>query len=156
MKLSAYDGQCVRVTLKDGSVLEGACQYNSAEFNEAEIGPDEDGLEIAHWLFCQSEIETVELIDENNPYRAPFGTIEEETLLNGLYAIMDVLIYDEEPRNAERLLNCMEYYLSRPTDSVPFGRLTAKEVLAQAVQNAPDDGIRQRCSALLARYFSEP
>ncbi len=155
MDLSAYDDQCVRVTLKDGSVYEGACQYNSAEYNEAEIGPDEDGLEIAHCLFCRSEIARVELIDESNPYRAPFGALEEETIRDGSDLIEEVLT-DDDPRSAERLLNCLEHYLNLSTGSVPVDRCALKPVLEAAAQNAPDAGIRQRCESLLARYYSKP
>ena len=153
MDLSFFDDQCVRVTLRDGSVFEGACQYNSAEFNEAEIGPDEDGLEIGSWLFCRSDIETVELIDENNPYLAPFGTIEEETVRDGADAIEDSLI-DGDPRSAERLLNCLEHCLTAE-DGLSVDRRELKAALKQAVLYAPDDGIRERCETLLNTFFSE-
>ena len=51
MKLSSFDDQCVRITTKSGEVFEGACRWYSADMNEAEYGKEEEGLEIAGWLF---------------------------------------------------------------------------------------------------------
>ena len=43
-KLSAYDGKCVRICLKDGSVFEGACRYLDTEYSEAELGIGRESL----------------------------------------------------------------------------------------------------------------
>ena len=154
MDLSVFDDQCVRVTLKDGSVFEGACQYNSAEYNAAEIGPDEDGLEISGWLFCRSELEAVELIDENNPFLAPFGTIETETVRDDADAIEDLLT-DGDPRGAERLLNCLERQLTAK-EPTAADRHTFQKALENAARYAADAGIRNRCRNLLNVFFGEP
>ena len=147
MKLSDYNDLCVRITLRDGSVFEGACQYNDAEFNEAEIGPAEEGLEIGGWLFCRSEIEKVELIDESNPFRAPFGTIEEETVRDGVDAIRDGLI-DGDERNVERLLNCLEHSLTQPESDA----FEERQALAKALEEAArfhTGAAAEKCRALL-------
>lgn len=153
MDLSAFDDQCVRVTLKDGSVFEGACQYNCAEFNEAELGLDEDGLEIAHRLFLRSEIEKVEQIDENHPFLAPFGAIEEDTIREGIDLIGDVLI-SEEPRNAERLLRCLRHHLTQPDDDALPDRPALIAALEEALcfpANEPVFDLIRELLALLSK-----
>ncbi|MBQ7580723.1 MAG: hypothetical protein IJU39_05400 [Clostridia bacterium] len=153
MKLSLYDDKCVRITLRDGSVFEGSCKYNSDEFNLAELGIDEDSLEISGWLFKKGEIGSVEVVDESNPFQSPFGTIEEETVSDGPDAIYDVLS-SEEPVNAERLLNCLEHRLAN-NSSIP---LPAEDQLAEVLQNASSfalpENLKTRCKNLAASIIN--
>ena len=119
MKLSSFDDQCVRITTKSGEVFEGACRWYSADMNEAEYGKEEEGLEIAGWLFDRIDIASVERITPDNPYRALFGVIEETAVCEGADAVEDIL-YSEEPRNAERLLLCLKHQLMQPdNDALP-------------------------------------
>lgn len=147
MKLSLYDDKCVRITLRDGCVFEGSCKYNSDEFNLAELGIGEDSLEISGWLFKNSEIRSVEVVDESNPFQSPFGTIEEETVSDGSDAIYDVLS-SEEPVNAERLLNCLEHRLANGgVIPLPAGDQIA-EVLQNASSFALPESLKTRCQSL--------
>jgi hypothetical protein len=66
MKLSRYDGECVRVTDADGNVFEGACEYCTAEFCEAEIGRCEEALNIDNWMFFASDVRSVREIGEDD------------------------------------------------------------------------------------------
>ena len=107
MGLSDYDDKCVRIILEDGSVFEGACLYQDAEFNEAEIGRAKDCLAISGWLFFEDDIEKIDLIDEDHPFLGDYGRIEEETLSDGIDYVKDAL-FSEEPRNVYRLLRYLE------------------------------------------------
>ena len=112
--LSALDDKCVRVTLTDGGVLEGACQYNTAEYNEIEYGEDEEGLDVGSWLVYKSQIETVEIIEDEDAFLQTFGAIEEEAVADGFDTVEDIL-FSDEPRSTIRLLRC----LSAKWDTLP-------------------------------------
>ena len=51
MRLSDYDNQTVRITLKDGMVFEGYAVHNSADYDFHEFGRNEQSLQIDDWLF---------------------------------------------------------------------------------------------------------
>ena len=143
MKLYEYDDKCVRITLKDGSVVEGACLYDCAEYCEIELGINEECLEISGWLFNKSDISKIELVDEKNPFLAPFGIIETETVKDGADTVKDILL-DGDPRNAERLLNCMENYIvHHNTGSLP-DRSELIDALNTAAEYAQAESVKKR------------
>ena len=63
MNLFSYDNRTVRLTHFDGLVFEGLASHNSASYNLHEIGREEEGLQIDHWLFFKSDIRSLEVID---------------------------------------------------------------------------------------------
>ena len=148
MKLSSFDGKCVRITLKDGNVFEGSCVHNCAEFNLAELGINEESLEIARHIFKKSEIKKVSAVDDMHPFLSPFGAIEEEILGDGIEAIADILS-DDDPINSERLLTCIEYHLSKgSTDALlPLSELS--EALTQAAEYSSSEDVKEKLVRLL-------
>ena len=154
MKLNGFDGKEVRITLKDGSVFEGACVLNSDEYNEIAFGIEEEGLEISDWLFAKSDIANVEIITQCNPYLAPFGTIEKTAVEDGLASILDILLSDE-PRNAERMLACLEWYIKETP-----GLLPKKEPLEEALRETKklysSEIITKKCADLLTALNRPP
>lgn len=59
--ISEFDEKDVRVTTVDGEAFDGVCVWNSAEYGMAELGREEEALEIDHWLFYRDEILAVRL-----------------------------------------------------------------------------------------------
>lgn len=138
MKLKNYDDKEVRITLKNGEVFEGACQWNDAEYNEYLVGHAEQGLAISGWLFYKSDIKKVEEITPKNPYNAPFGTIETEAVKDGYDTVEDAL-FSDEPRNVYRLLS----YLARFDDPAllfsPAEAADAPDMLGRLARYFDDD-----------------
>ena len=60
--LKAYDGATVRLTVSDGNVFEGACEWCSPEIAEDATGRAEAALQIDDWYFFESDIRRVERI----------------------------------------------------------------------------------------------
>ena len=104
--LSGLDGKCARVTTTDGEVLEGVCQYNSAEYNEIEFGENEEGVEVGSWLILTSQIGRVEVIEDEDAFLQAFGSIEQEAVRDGFDTVNDIF-FSDEPRSTIRLLQCL-------------------------------------------------
>ena len=66
MKLSDYDNQTVRITLKDGMVFEGYSVHNSSDYDFHEFGRNEQSLQIDDWLFFRRDIKSVEIAAESD------------------------------------------------------------------------------------------
>ena len=147
MKLNEFDGKEVRITHRDGAVFEGACVFNSDEFNEIAFGIQEEGLEISNWLFTKSEIANVEIISESNPYIAPFGTIEKTAVDDGIDSIADILLSDE-PRSAERMLACLEWFIKEKPGSLPE-KEPLEEALRETEKLYSSETIAKKCTDLL-------
>ncbi len=154
MKLNVFDGKEVRITLKDGSVFEGACVFNSDEYNEIAFGIEEEGLEISNWLLTESDIANVEIITENDPYIAPFGTIEKTAVEDGIDPILDILLSDE-PRNAERMLACLEWYLRESPGSLPK-KEPLEKALIETEKLYSSESIAKKCADLLEALKQRP
>ncbi|MCR4615647.1 MAG: hypothetical protein K5756_05815 [Clostridiales bacterium] len=151
MKLSDYNEKCVRITLKDGSVFEGVCMHAPEEFCEIECGVNEECLEISGWLFGKSNIASVELIDEDNPFLAPFGVIEEETVRDGADAVLDILT-SEEPENSRRLLCCLEDNLKEEDAGIIADKDAVVEALKTALKYVQDDVVTEGITKLLSDF----
>ena len=63
MELSAYDGKTVRIKPVWGEIFEGEAVHDSEEYCEHEYGWAEESLNLNHWLFRSSDIESVEQIE---------------------------------------------------------------------------------------------
>ena len=145
MKLSRFDGLCVQITDRFSDVYEGICCYHSSEYNEHEFGRNEEGVEIAHFLFFKSDISRIiSLEDHTGPcgkFTSPFGKIETLTADDGIDSIRDVLL-DEEDIHVFRLLLCIESRLSSGGDTI--GREPLKEVLEELIDTTQDVEIRRK------------
>lgn len=114
MKLSDFDGKCVRIVDNHGDVFEGICIYNCAEYNELELGHFEEGLQLSCLSLYKSEIrEITSLEDRQGPYgkfSAPYGKLEEITVEDGIDLIDEVFL-SEEPEHIYRLLLCLKSHI---------------------------------------------
>ena len=108
MDLKKYNNKSVRITDKFGDIYEGICYYNSSEYNNHELGVNEDSLEILQFTFYKSIIKKVEEIKIKNKY----GYIEKLIIEDDIDFIEDVL-YSEEEENIYRLLLCIEDNLNK-------------------------------------------
>ena len=63
MDLSVYDGKTVRIKTVWGEIFEGEAVHDSEEYCEHEYGWAEESLNLNHWLFRRSDIESVERIE---------------------------------------------------------------------------------------------
>ena len=108
MNLRKYDNKRVRVVDPDGTVFEGLAEYNSAEFNHCEMGGDEESIQISYFNFYKSTIKDIKIISE---YEAPYGTLEKETVKDGIDVIDQVLSYEDE--NSERLKVYLKEYIKK-------------------------------------------
>lgn len=64
MNLWEYEGKKIKVTFKDGDVLEGvACDYTSALDNTGEIYTGEDTICVGDVEFSETEVEKIEVLN---------------------------------------------------------------------------------------------
>ena len=121
MKLSGYDGRCVRILDRFGDTFDGVCTYNGAEYDEHEFGRAEESLQIESFLFYKSDIESVRVLEDEGGafgrFRDPYGKLEELTVADGMDAIRDALESDE-PEHVRRLLRCLRAHLAS-SDTLP-------------------------------------
>ena len=61
--LKQLDGRWVRLVHSDGLAFEGRCEHLHAEYCLHEFGREEDALEIDHWLFYKSDIQSIEAVE---------------------------------------------------------------------------------------------
>ena len=100
MELKKFDGKLISLTDKNGDTFEGICSYNSADCNEHEYGISEDGVEIFHFLFYLSDIESINCI---NKFSAPYGRLEELTAADEV--LREQALEDEDSVHKKRLIN---------------------------------------------------
>ncbi len=62
LRLSSFDGRIVRITLENGETAEGECFFDSATYNEAELGIWEEALSIGDTCYFVSDIARVDII----------------------------------------------------------------------------------------------
>ncbi len=63
MKLSRFDGKTVRLKTVYGETFEGEAEYDSSDYCFHEFGEEEDALEIDNWLFYNSQIAEIRIIE---------------------------------------------------------------------------------------------
>ena len=63
MDLAAFDGKMVRIKAVWGEIFEGEAVHDSRDYCEHEYGWAEECLNLNHWLFRRSDIESVELLE---------------------------------------------------------------------------------------------
>lgn len=61
-KLSQYHNTTVRITSADGETFTGPCEWNSADYGLAELGCDEESLQIGDTVLFAGEIRRVEIL----------------------------------------------------------------------------------------------
>ena len=116
--LAKYDGKCVRVTDSQGNSFEAICEHLSRDYVEHEYGKNEDALELAHLFIVHSDIVNVEVLDDHEGpwgrFSGPFGMLEIITVEDDIVMTLQMLedYTDEEEEHVQRLLACLEYYLS--------------------------------------------
>lgn len=108
MNLHKFDGKRVRVTTVWGDVIDGICQHNSAEYNEHEFGPFEEGLQFPSLLLYKSDIKNVRLLKKGFP--TPFGKLEEMAVEDGVDMMEEVFLCEED-EHILRLLRCLKHHL---------------------------------------------
>ena len=102
-KLIKFDNKWVRIVDITNTIYEGLGIFYDKEYNYHEYGRCEDSINISYFIFYESDIKKIKVIDEQlNTY----GKIEEETLNDGINLIEQVLTsdYDED---VIRLLHCL-------------------------------------------------
>ena len=114
LKLAQYDNKCVRLVDSLGNVVEGVASYNSQDYNEHEYGRDEDGLQLASFLFFRSDITEITSLEEvEGPYghfSGPYGWLEEQYVEEGAEGVEELLDSEDEV-HISRLLTCLEDHL---------------------------------------------
>ena len=131
MDVSVFDWQNVRLSLKNGEIFDGLCSYCHAEYMLAEYGTEKDALQIDDWIFYESEISGVSLL-QNTALRfwlgkplhcmrlapAPFKMIErgEKTV--------ELRLLDEKRRTV-RTGDIVRFESSADAEDVLYAEVTA-------------------------------
>lgn len=108
MKLNKYDNKCIKLYTKDGLAYEGICTYHNKDYIEHEYGFPYDALMMSSVLFCNDEINKIEVIDE---FTDKYGLLEKTVVEAGVELVEDVL-ESEEDISIYRLLLCLEENLN--------------------------------------------
>ena len=101
--IKRFDEKLVSITDTDGSVYEGFCSYNSAEYNEHEFGVSKDGLQMQYILFYRRDIRSVKRIKE---FSEEYGKLEFEAMIDG-YGLTEELLSSEDDIHVIRILKCL-------------------------------------------------
>ncbi|MBQ8957907.1 MAG: hypothetical protein IJ057_05330 [Bacteroidales bacterium] len=155
VRLKSFDNQCVRITDSDGCFFDGICSYNNADYNEHEFGRREGSLQIVNFLFYESDIKSIESLEEHTgPYGKfldPFGKLEEMNVEDGLDSILDVL-YCEENEHVLRMLRCLDYHFD-PKNNCEFPcRWEAYGALMELEDSVDDEAVREETNRLLNKW----
>ena len=161
MNLHEFDGHCVRITDYNNDHFDGICCYNNPDYNEHIFGRHEESLEIVNFNFFESDIMTIEsLEDHTGPYGKfydPYGKLEELAVADGIDGIRDIL-FCEENVHVMRMLNCLDKYLDPYYFGHTFtwGRETV-EALDELIDTTDDENIKSEAQRLadMWRYIYE-
>ena len=149
-----FDGKCVRLEDIYGHVYEGVCVHDSADYCLHEFGVDEEALQFMHFLVYKSQIrEIVSLEERTGPYgrySAPFGELEELTVEDGKLFLEDAL-FDEEPEQVMRLLNCLGAALSPVNGREVKDRAEILALLRRLAAEGEDEAVRAKARLLAER-----
>ena len=150
MKLSKFDGKCVRLTDRRGDVFEGVCSHNSADYCMHEFGREEESLQMSQTLFYKSDIKKIKtlkkIIGPYGCFPSPYGKLEEEIALDGADMIEEVLT-SEEDESVLRMLRCLA---QTPISQADRAALT--DLLGELVRSAERAEIRSEASQLLETW----
>ena len=146
MNLKQFDGKCIRIKDRDGIVFDGFCSFNSDEYNEHEYGRCEDGLQIANFLFYESDIKEIRSLEDHfgeyGHFLDPFGKLEEFTVEDGIDSIRDILL-SEDNEHVIRLLRCIKQLLGPPAKSGLPDREELTEVIKELLDSNDDAAVQQ-------------
>lgn len=144
MTLEAYDGQCLRIADSSGNVFEGVCAYHNAAYAKQEYGRKQEALQMANFVFFQSDIREIQSLEQNQgqwgKFSAPYGQLEEWNVQEGIDCIQDVL-FSEEEVHVYRMLCCLEDYIAPDTKH----DMDCGEALPKVLQELLDTRISERC-----------
>ncbi len=151
MDLRPFEGKHVRVTDKFGSIYEGICSHNSADYDEHEFGVNEEALQFPGLVIWKSLIVSVEsLEDVDGPYghfSAPYGEVEESAFQEGP-SLIDELLFCEEDETVMRMLNCIEDHFCIRGEPLPEWKDELASLLKQLPSFTEDNAILEKADSL--------
>ena len=143
--LSVYDGRLVQVTDPDGNVFEGIAEYCSPDYCMVEYGECEGALKVGTFLFYRSTIVSIAVLED---FTAPFGTLEEMNLAEGIDMI-DEALDDEEDVHVVRMLRCLAHHLDLESGSGLPDREALREPLQTLLKWSESDEIKELAQQVL-------
>ena len=100
--------QFVRLTMRDGTIFEGEAAHDPADYCFHEFGRDEEAMEIDHWLFYLSDIQSVEPTEQGEVGVWMSRPLHRMRLNPDAFAAMDagrktveLRLYDEKRRRIQ-------------------------------------------------------
>ena len=109
MKLDKYDNKIIRLETIYGDTFEGIGYFYSKEYNEHEYGVDEDSIVMSHIMSYESQIKSIEEINE---FSKSYGKLEEIVIEDGL-DIVDEVFESDDDISIYRLLLCIDDNINR-------------------------------------------
>ena len=147
-KLYTYDNKCVRIYLKDGTVVEGSCTHNNCDYNEHEYNRREESLVVHSYIFYKREIESVEEISKEECLSS-FGWIEEEILKDEIEWI-EYEFDTEDEIDIIRLLLCLDSKEVKEKD-----KESLLSILKQVIDNNKEERIIELSNKIIKKLQKE-
>lgn len=152
MDLREFNRIRVRIIDRNGDLFEGLSTYNSAEYNLTRFGRSEESLQILSFPFYAGDIRDVESLEGNDGiygvFSAPFGNIEEMTVIGGIDTIAEVL-FSDDAEHIVRLLACLERYFLPGTSHTLACREAVIDALTELMTVSGDERVRAEAASLL-------
>lgn len=155
--IKQYDGKCVRIIDCWGTVLDGICMFNSADYSEHEFGRREEALQIENYIVYKRQIKQVIVLEENSgpysPFLDAYGELEEDALREGMVLTEDILL-SEENVHSLRMMNCINAHIDKgELDKLPPAEELIK-TLNELVKYNQDGDIQREGKRLLEKLSS--
>lgn len=155
--IKQYDGKCVRIIDRWGTVLDGICMFNSVDYNEHEFGRREEALQIENYIVYKRQIKQVIVLEENSgpysPFLDAYGELEEDALREGMVLTEDILL-SEENVHSLRMMNCINAHIDKgELDKLPPEEELIK-TLNELVKYNQDGDIQREGKRLLEKLSS--
>ena len=152
-----YDGKCVRIIDRWGSVFDGICIFNSVDYDEHEFGRREESLQIQNYVVYKRQIKQVIVLEENSgpysPFLDAYGELEEDAFKEGMVIMEDILL-SEEYVHSLRMMNCINDHIDKGEfDKLPPAEELLK-TLNELVKYSEDEEIRRESRRLIGRLCS--
>jgi hypothetical protein len=155
--IKQYDGKCVRIIDRWGTVLDGICMFNSVDYSEHEFGRREEALQIENYIIYKRQIKQVIVLEENSgpysPFLDAYGELEEDALREGMVLTEDILL-SEENVHSLRMMNCINAHIDKgELDKLPPAEELIK-TLNELVKYNQDGDIQREGKRLLEKLSS--
>ena len=142
-----FDGKCVRIVDRWGSVFDGICMFNSVDYDEHEFGRREESLQIENYIFYKRQIKQVTVLEANSgpysPFLDAYGELEEDALKDGMVLTEDILL-SEENVHSLRMMNCINAHIAKgEIDKLPPCAELIKTLNELVTYNQDEDIQRQ-------------